>query len=445
MRMLVVSAFIFLTSTFANADLRNEAIIAISELRGAGGIHKMPDEMLSMDTTFIAAEQYLQLNDREKSDRYYLLTIQKARVLATILLEPGTETSVNTNDQPQDRLQSSAPSASPGHSVSPIPVVTPESAPYIQAVVSPITTPPPTVQQDETRLPPATEQTASDDDTDYFPNDLTSEKFVGNVNTYIVRKNDSLRLVAAKLGVAPNQLAHINQLDPKVSLKFGQKLKYNNRKIVPQRMKNGIVINIPDRTLYYFKQGKLAVSIPVALGAANRSEKYNWKTPTGKFRIIGKQKNPTWYVPFSIQSKMEDDGKEVITSVPPGPSNPLGKYAIKTSLPGILIHSTTKPGSIYSFASHGCIRVYPEDMEGLFKEIKINMPGEIIYRPVKLAVTEEGRIFMEVHKDAYSKNMGLDTEARRLIEKQNLSDRVNWAKVKTMIKLKAGIAEDISL
>ena len=136
---------------------------------------------------------------------------------------------------------------------------------------------------------------------------------------------------------------------------------------------------------------------------------------------------------------------EVITSVPPGPGNPLGKYAIKTSLPGILIHSTTKPGSIYSFASHGCIRVYPEDLEGLFKEIKINMLGEIIYRPVKLAVTEEGRIFMEVHKDAYSKNMGLDTEARRLIEKQNLSDRVNWAKVKTMIKLKAGIAEDISL
>ncbi|MFA7060405.1 MAG: L,D-transpeptidase family protein [Pedobacter sp.] len=445
MRMLVVSAFIFLTSTFANADVRNEAIIAISELREAGGIHKMPDEMLSMDTTFVAAEQYLQLNDRENANRYYILTIQKARVLATILLERGSETSVKTNNQPQDRQQSSAPSASPGHSVSPSPVVTPESTPYIQAVVSPITTPLPIVQQYKTTSPTTTEQTASDDDTDYFPNDVTSEKLVGNVSTYIVRKNDSLRLVAAKLGVGRQQLAHINQLDPKDSLKIGQKLKYNNLKIVPQRMKNGIVINIPDRTLYYFRHGKLTVSIPVALGAANRSERYNWKTPTGKFRVTAKQKNPTWHVPFSIQSKMEDDGMEVITSVPPGPGNPLGKYAIKTSLPGILIHSTTKPGSIYSFASHGCIRVYPEHMEELFKEIKINMLGEIIYRPVKLAVTEEGQIFMEVHKDAYSKNMGLDTEARRLIEKQNLSERVNWAKVKSMIKLKAGIAEDISL
>ena len=259
-------------------------------------------------------------------------------------------------------------------------------------------------------------------------------------------KDDTIRLVAAKLGVSRQHLIRKNRLDEKAYLKIGQKLSYNNRKIVPQRMKNGIVVNIPDRTLYYFKQGKLAVSLPVALGVPVKSDKYDWKTPTGKFRVTAKMKDPTWHVPPSIQSEMEDQGKEIITSIPPGPDNPLGKYAIKTSIPGILIHSTTKPWSIYSFASHGCIRVYPEQMEEFFKEVTVNTRGEIIYKPVKLAITEEGRVFLEVHRDVYSmSSSGLATEARRLIEKQNLSGRVDWQKVESIVRRTAGIAEDITL
>jgi L,D-transpeptidase ErfK/SrfK len=184
----------------------------------------------------------------------------------------------------------------------------------------------------------------------------------------------------------------------------------------------------------------------VALGVAAKSEKYDWKTPTGKFRITAKMKDPTWTVPASIRSEMEGLGKEVITSVPPGAGNPLGKYAFKTSIPGILIHSTTKPSSIYSFASHGCIRVYPEKMEEFFKEVAVNTPGEIIYKPVKLAVTEEGRVFLEVHRDVYNKSSsGLATEARRLIERQKLSERVDWRKVEALVHHTTGIAEDISL
>jgi hypothetical protein len=186
--------------------------------------------------------------------------------------------------------------------------------------------------------------------------------------------------------------------------------------------------------------------MPVALGVPAKSDKYDWKTPTGKFRITAKMKDPTWHVPPSIQSEMEEKGKDVITSIPPGPANPLGKYAFKTSIPGILIHSTSKPWSIYSFASHGCIRVYPEQMEGFFKEVPVNTPGEIIYKPVKLAITEEGRVFLEVHRDVYGRSSsGLATEARHLIEKQNLSELVNWQKVESIVRHTSGIAEDISL
>jgi L,D-transpeptidase ErfK/SrfK len=156
-------------------------------------------------------------------------------------------------------------------------------------------------------------------------------------------------------------------------------------------------------------------------------------------------KNPTWHIPTSIQSEMEDQGKEAITSIPPGPANPLGKYAIMTSIPGILIHSTTKPGSIYSFASHGCIRVFPEQMELFFNAVTVNTPGEIIYKPVKLAITEQGRVFLEVHRDVYKRSSsGLATETRRLIEKQKLTGRVDWQKVEAAVRHTSGIAEDIT-
>lgn len=396
-QVLALLAVVLASAGLSHASARDEAQKVLYVLRQTGVAQKTPDEMQSIDATFSTAEQYFQQNDRDMSERYYLLTVQKARVLLASLLDHTSGSSVTLAKQQANASQ------------------------------------------------PALEQAKAISESEYFSDDVTSEKLVGSASVYTVIKKDSLKLVAAKLGVSRKYLARLNNLDLKTPLRVGQKLRYNNRKIVPQRMQNGIVINIPDRTLYYFKQGKLAVSIPVALGVPKKSEKYDWKTPTGKFRITAKQKDPTWHVPPSIQSEMEDEGKEVITSIPPGPENPLGKYAIRTSIPGIMIHSTTKPGSIYSFASHGCIRISPERMEEFFKEIKVNTPGEIIYHPVKLAVTEEGRIFMEVHHDAYGKKSGLDTMAKQLIEKQKLSERVDWNKVESVIRDKAGIAEDVSL
>jgi len=419
------------------ADTRQDALAELSLLHQATSVKQIADEIKSAEATFAIAEHYLNSSDFEQSERFYLLTIQKVRIILTTSLKKPAETTPTPElqpppvaaDIPAAATVESAPEAP--HEASSHPDVTSHAS---DAAVS---EPPPAALEVIISAPKPDEE--------YFSDDITSEKLVGSASTYSVVKGDTIRLVAAKLGVSQQHLVKNNKLDEKAYLKIGQKLSYNNRKIVPQRMKNGIVVNIPDRTLYYFRQGKLAISLPVALGVPVKSEKYDWKTPTGKFKITAKMKDPTWHVPPSIQSEMEDRGKEVITSVPPGNSNPLGKFAIKTSIPGILIHSTTKPWSIYSFASHGCIRVYPEQMEEFFKEIKVNTPGEIIYKPVKLAVTEEGRVFLEVHRDVYSKSSGLAMEARRLIEKQNLSQQVDWKKVESIVRLKSGIAVDITL
>ena len=420
------------------ADTRQDAVLVLDQLRQSASVRGKSDELKSAAATFAIAEHYFRANDMEQSQRFYLLALQKARIiLASLPKIPAPSSSgPATPPTPPADVEPPAPAPAAGEpgteqQTMPVPAAglaaSPAAAADAPAVVEDVSIPSP-------------EQVGG-----YISDDMLSENLVGTASTYSVAKGDTIRLVAARLGVSRQHLINKNRLDEHAGLKIGQKLLYNNRKIVPQRMNNGIVVNIPDRTLYYFKQGKLAVSLPVALGVPVKSEKYNWKTPTGKFRITAKMKDPTWHVPPSIQSEREDQGKEAITSVPPGAGNPLGKYAIKTSIPGILIHSTTKPWSIYSFASHGCIRVYPEQMQEFFKEVTINTPGEIIYKPVKLAVTQQGRVFLEVHRDVYGRSSGLATEARRLIEKQNLSGRVDWQKVESMVRNTSGIAEDISL
>ena len=411
------------------ADSRQDALFELENLHRTATSETMSDELKSVDATFAVAEHYFQANDTEQSERFYLLTVQKARIiLATLHKQPA---------QPHQAVTPSAAAATPVETAA-----TPDPEPQpTQPLPEPLpaTVPPEppvsVVQETETPAVEIAPETT----------DISSDKLVGTASTYTIVQGDTIRLVAAKLGVSRQQIIKLNKLDEKAYLKIGQKIAYNNRKIVPQKMKNGIIVNIPDRTLYLFKQGKVAVSLPVALGVAVKTDKYDWQTPTGRFKITAKMKDPTWHVPPSIQSEMEDHGKEVITSVPPGDGNPLGKYAIKTSIPGILIHSTTKPWSIYSFASHGCIRVYPEQMEEFFKEVKVNTLGEIIYKPVKLAVTDEGRVFLEVHRDVYSKTGGLAVEAKRLIEKNKLAEQVDWKKVDAMVLRKSGIAEDITM
>jgi len=382
---------VLLYATPAVAAVRQDAESAVSSLHQNVAAQELSDDMKSLDLVFEVAQRYFLNNELEKGDKFYLLTLQKSQIIESMLKA--------------SELSDMQPLPDPDPSVEPA--------------------------GDE----PDAESSAEPE----------SDRIVGSRGVYMVVKVDTVRLVAAKLGVTEQHLRSMNCLDAKAYLKIGQKLAYNNRKIIPQQIKDGIIINIPDRTLYYFQQGVLVASLPVALGSVTKNEKYVWQTPVGKFRITAKVKDPTWTVPPSIQTEMGEHGKEVVRRVPPGPENPLGKYAIRTSIPGILIHSTTRPSSIYSFSSHGCIRLSPSQMEELFPQIKVNTRGEIIYKPVKLAVAGNGRIFLEVHRDIYNKGASLVAEAMQMVEKQKLSDQVDWEKFKSVVKQRNGVAEDISL
>jgi len=273
---------------------------------------------------------------------------------------------------------------------------------------------------------------------------MAADMIIGGDVSHTVGKGENLYRLGARYGVFWKNIARDNGLDEKQPLVEGTVLRLNTRKIVPRVIDNGIIINIPDRTLYFFQEKQL-MALPVGLGAIFENEYSSWKTPEGKFRITQKRKDPTWYVPESIQIEYALKGKPVEESVPPGPKNPLGRYAIKTSLPAVLIHETIWPGSVYRYMSHGCIRMLREHIERLYPLVEIDMKGEIIYEPVKVAIAADGRTYVEIRTDVYRKYPSIKGHVTKLLETRGVSGKVDWQKIDRLIKDESGVAADVTL
>ncbi len=271
-------------------------------------------------------------------------------------------------------------------------------------------------------------------DTMEFPAALVGEQF-----EYAVQRGDSLASISARFGIEPSVLARMNGIKKDAMLQQDQLLQIDNCHIIPERLMDGILINLPQRMLYHFQAGRLMVHYPVGLGRPD------WPTPMGSFNVLNIQENKTWYLPKSIQEEMRREGKIVLTQVPPGPENPLGKHWIGLSLPGIGIHGTIAPATIYNFLSHGCIRLHPDDIAALFQRVRKNLPGKIIYAPVLLVRLKDGRIFLEVNRDVYKKNIDPITIVENSAKIQGIGDMVDWDKVKEVIRLKEGLAREVGL
>ncbi len=217
----------------------------------------------------------------------------------------------------------------------------------------------------------------------------------GEVQRYEVMRGDTLGLVAARFGVETAVLARDNGLTTKARLKPGDTLEIDNRHIVPAGVDDGIVVNLPQRRLFLFRNGALLQSYPVAVGSGG------WRTPAGEFSIQSMEVDPTWDVPKSIQAEMASKGKPVVAKVAPGPSNPLGSRWIAIN-GAIGIHGTNAPSSIFKLTTHGCIRMATEDVEHLFEQVMKGDRVSVIYEPVLIA-KQGGEIFVEAHRDAYGK------------------------------------------
>jgi L,D-transpeptidase ErfK/SrfK len=265
-----------------------------------------------------------------------------------------------------------------------------------------------------------------------------SNTLVGKQFDYSPDEEQEVHLISAKLGIDSALIAHANHVSRFSKIEPGRSLHIDNEHIVACDITNGILVNLPQRMLFYYQEGKLITSYPVAIG------KPDWETPIGSFSVITKSKNPTWVVPKNIREEMEDEGKEVQTRVAPGPGNPLGNYWMGTSIPGIGIHATNVPASIYSYHTHGCVRLDPENAKDLFGRISKGVPGMIVYEPITFAKLDDGRVFMEVDRDIYEQGGATIDDAKHLANSLKLNDMIDWSGAAGIVNSHDGIAHDVT-
>ncbi len=277
-----------------------------------------------------------------------------------------------------------------------------------------------------------------------FPSRSAADMLFQQVLSYEVLPGDSLISIGSKLGVDWKEVARDNGLDPSHALRAGLKLRVRATEIIPETIKNGIIIDIPGRMLYFFDSGIPMMAVHAGLGMPKKEGKRGWETPEGKFTVKGRLRNPDWKVPDSVQEEMRREGLAAKESYPPGPKNPVGGYVLQTTLPGILIHETIDPSSVFRFVSHGCVRLLREDMVQLFESTASGMPGRIVYKPVKIVQFSDGRVFIEANKDVYGKIKDMKETAKQKLKKAGLLGKVDMAKVEKAVQDMSGIPVEVT-
>jgi L,D-transpeptidase ErfK/SrfK len=169
------------------------------------------------------------------------------------------------------------------------------------------------------------------------------------------------------------------------------------RHILPNAPHSGIIVNLPEHRLYYYpklKKGQtpIVVTFPVSIG------KMDWHTPIGLTHVIAKIKNPSWYPPEGVRAEHAAAGDTLPPVVPPGPDNPLGAFALRLAAGNgtYLIHGTNNPIAVGLAVTHGCVRMYPEDIESLFAQVPNGTEVRIINDPIKVAWVD-GELLLEAH------------------------------------------------
>ena len=220
---------------------------------------------------------------------------------------------------------------------------------------------------------------------------------VGDDQTIMTVYEDTLYDLARAYSLGSEELIRVNpKVDPWLP-GAGKMLVVPGRHILPPGPREGIVVNLPEHRLYYYPKPKRGgpievITYPVSIG------KMDWRTPLGVTHVIQKQKNPTWFPPESVRKEHAEAGDPLPAKVGPGPDNPLGAYAMRLAAGNgtYLIHGTNNPIAVGLAVTHGCIRMYPDDVAQLFPLIPVGTPVRLINEPVKVAWID-GELLLEAH------------------------------------------------
>jgi len=219
---------------------------------------------------------------------------------------------------------------------------------------------------------------------------------VGAVTTVVARADETLLDLARRHGLGYEDVKRAN---PEVDIWLpgeGTEVVLPTRFVLPPGPRRGLVLNLAEYRMYYFPEPSgdeppVVMTYPMSIG------RMDWATPLGETRVVSKVVNPSWYPPASIRAEHAADGDPLPTVVPPGPKNPLGNRAMRLGLPGYLIHGTNRPAGVGMRVTHGCVRMFPEDIEFLFGLIPVDTRVRIINEPIKMG-WDGDQLYIEVHQ-----------------------------------------------
>lgn len=231
---------------------------------------------------------------------------------------------------------------------------------------------------------------------DRFPLPTDGSDVVGEIQVVVAKKKDTLLDLARRYDLGFEEILAANPDVDQWIPGEGTRIILPTQFVLPSGVREGLVLNLASMRLFYFPevgQGETPVVITHPIGIGREG----WQTPLGLSNITQKIVQPTWIVPASVLKEYVDKGEPLDPIVPPGPDNPLGSHAMRLSLPSYLIHGTNKAYGVGMRVSHGCVRLYPEDIARLFSQVPLGTRVHIINEPYVVG-WRGGNPYLDAHK-----------------------------------------------
>ncbi|HEY2145362.1 MAG TPA: L,D-transpeptidase family protein [Steroidobacteraceae bacterium] len=270
------------------------------------------------------------------------------------------------------------------------------------------TEPPPAVSAPPKPVPVLPKPSA----TYHFDIDSNSD-IVGYVQKTVVGKEDTLPDIARRFDVGYEEMLTANPgVDPWLP-GVGREVVVPTQFVLPAAPREGLVVNVAQMRIYYYPPHKknepaTVYTHPIGIG------KIGWKTPEGSTKIISRQKDPVWVVPKSVREEHAENGEQLPAQVPAGPDNPLGQYAFRLAWPSYLIHGTNKPYGVGMRSSHGCMRLYPEDIVEFFDMIPIGTKVTVVNQPY-LFGWRDGTLYLQAYAVMEDDSRNWTNDRKRLL------------------------------
>jgi L,D-transpeptidase ErfK/SrfK len=283
--------------------------------------------------------------------------------------------------------------------------------------------------------------------TDRFALDANTGELVGVVQKTAVGKEDTLPDIARRFDVGYEEMLLANPgVDPWLP-GVGREVIVPTQFVLPAAVHEGVVVNIAAMRIFYYpphKKGEpqLVYTHPIGIG------KVGWKTPEGTTKIVGRQKDPVWVVPKSVRDEHAEDGEVLPDKVPAGPNNPLGAYMFRLGWPSYLIHGTNKPYGVGMRSSHGCMRLYPEDIASFFDLIPVGTKVTVVNQPY-LFGWRDGVLYVQAYAALEDDSRALDKNRKRLLNeilspklRQRIAahdKEIDWQRVAELVHKPRGV------